>query len=54
MTPFSKTVLLISKNFVPDDKDIIADDKPVCRLLGSTSCRSEFVPVQRHTVNHVF
>ena len=45
VTPFLKTVLPISKNFVPEDK-------PVCRLLRTT-CKSEFVPIKRHTVNHV-
>ena len=43
VTPFSKTV---SKNFVPEDK-------PVCQLLRNTSCKPEFVPIKRQTVNHV-
>ena len=46
VTPFSKTVLPISKNFVPEDKT-------VCQWLRNTSCKSEFVPIKRHTVNHV-
>ena len=46
VTPFSKTVLSIPKNFAPEDK-------LVCQLLCNTSCKSEFVPVKRHTVNHV-
>ena len=46
VTPFSKTVLPISKNFAPEDK-------PVCQWLRNTSCKSEFVPIKWHTVNHV-
>ena len=41
VTPFSKTVLPISKKFVPDNK-------PVCQLLRNTSCKSEFVTIKRH------
>ena len=44
--PFSKTVLPICKNFVPEDKN-------VCQLLRNISSKSEFVPIKRHTVNHV-
>ena len=46
MTPFLKTVLPISKKFAPEDK-------PVCQLLRNTSCKSEFLPIKRHIVNHV-
>ena len=46
VTPFSKTYLPISKNFAPEDK-------PVLQLLRNTSCKSEFVPIKRNTVNHV-
>ena len=46
MTTFSKTVLPISKNFAPEDK-------PVYQLLRNTSCKSEFLPIKRHTVNHI-
>ena len=44
--PVSKTVLPVSKNLTPEDK-------PVCQLLRNTSCKSEFAPIKRHTVNHV-
>ena len=43
---FSKTVLSISKNVVPENK-------PVCQLLSSTLYKSRFVPIKRHTVNHI-
>ena len=46
MTTFSKTVLPISKNFAPEDK-------PVYQLLRNTSCKSEFLPIKKHTVNHI-
>ena len=46
VTQFRKTVLPISKNFPPVDK-------PVCQLLRNTSCKSEFVLIKRHTVDHV-
>ena len=46
MIPFSKTVLPISKNFA-------AEDKPMYQLLRNTSCKSEFVPIKGHTVNHI-
>ena len=46
VTPFSRTVLPISKNLAPEDK-------PVCQLLRNTSCNSEFAPIKRHVVNHV-
>ena len=46
MTPFSKTVFPISKNFA-------SVDKPVRQLLRNRSCKSEFAPIKRHTVNHV-
>ena len=45
VTPFLKTVLPISKNFAPEDKQL-------CQLLRNT-CKSEFVSIKRHTVNHV-
>ena len=45
VAPFLKTILPISKNFVPKNK-------PVCQLLRSTLCKSELVPIKRHTVNH--
>ena len=47
VTAFSKTVLPISKNAVPQDK-------PVCQLLRNISCKSEIAPIKRHTVNHVY
>ena len=46
LTTFSETVLPIYRNIVPKDK-------PVCQLLRNTSCKSEFAPIKRHTVNHV-
>ena len=46
MTPFSKTVLPISKNVAPEDK-------PVCQLLRNTSSKSDFFPIKRHSANHV-
>ena len=46
LTLFSKTVLPISKNFVPEDK-------PRCQLLHNTSCKSEFVLIKVHTLNHI-
>ena len=46
VSPFSKTLLPLSKNFVPEDK-------PVCQLLHNTSCKSEYALIKRHTVNHV-
>ena len=45
VTPFLKTALPISKNLVPEDK-------PVCRLLRNTF-KSELTPIKRYTVNHV-
>ena len=46
VTPFSKKVLPTSKSFAPEDK-------PVRQFLRNTSCKSEFVPIKRHTVNHI-
>ena len=46
VSPFSETLLPLSKNFVPEDK-------PVCQLLHNTSCKSEYALIKRHTVNHV-
>ena len=45
-TPFSKTVLPISKTLAPKGK-------PVCQLLRKPVCKSEYSPIKRHTVNHV-
>ena len=45
MIPFSKTVFPTSKNLAPEDK-------PICQLLRNTSCKSEFAPIKRHTLNH--
>ena len=46
MTPFSRTVLPISKNVAPEDK-------PVCQLLRDTSSKSDFLPIKRHSAIHV-
>ena len=45
MTPFSKTAF-------PTSKNLASEDKPVCQLLRNTSCKSEFAPIKRHTLNH--
>ena len=46
VTSFLKTYLPISKNFAPEDKSVL-------QLLRKTSCKSEFVPIKWHNVNHV-
>ena len=46
MTPFLKNVLPISKKVAPKDK-------LVRQSLRYASCKPEFAPVKRNTVNHV-